>query len=106
MFGWNSKRKIRRERVRRKRAESDATLRSGNGARLASWPVLVSMVFITAAAAIALLGEARLEYSIGQQIDKPVYARVAFQVPDPEQTEANREAARASTPKISKRAST
>jgi putative nucleotidyltransferase with HDIG domain len=98
MFGWTKKARIRRKQVRLQRAKSDATLRGGNGRRLTSWTVLTSLVFIVAAAAISLLGEAGLEYSIGQQIDDPVYARVTFQVPDPARTAANQRAARASTP--------
>ena len=98
MFGVTGKRRIRRDRVRQQRAKSDATLRGGNGRRLTSWSVLVGVAFAVTAAAIALLGEGGLEYSIGQRIDKPAHASVAFQVPDPTQTEANRKAARASTP--------
>ncbi len=97
MFGWPSKRRIRREQVRQ-HTRSESSLRNGRGPRLASWPVLSSVVFVVGVAAAARLGETALEYSIGQRIDKPVYARVAFQVPDPEQTDANRRAARASTP--------
>lgn len=48
--------------------------------------------------AIAIVGEGGLDYAIGQRIDQPVYAKVAFQVPDPKRTAAEREAARAKIP--------
>lgn len=47
---------------------------------------------------IALLGGDGLDYAIGQRIDQPVYAKVAFQVPDTKRTAAEREAARAKVP--------
>ena len=97
MFGWSSKPKARREQVRQ-HARSDPSLRAGTRVRLASWPMLSSVVFVVLAAAIARVGETSLPYSVGQRIDAPVIAEVGFQVPDPEQTDANRLAARASTP--------
>ncbi len=94
---WPRKRKIRRQQVRDKRAKSTAALRGNGGRRFDSWRVLVSVVFIAGAAAIALLGERGLEYSIGQRIDAPIYAAIDFQIDNPDQTEADREAARAAT---------
>lgn len=93
-----AKRKIRRRQVREQRAKASGTRRSRFIRSVVSWPVLVSVLFIGAASAIALLGETTLGFSIGQRIEHPVYARVDFQVPDDEQTEADMEAARASTP--------
>jgi hypothetical protein len=39
-----------------------------------------------------------LDYAVGQRISQPVYAKVAFQIPDPKRTAADREAARAKVP--------
>ncbi|MGB2986027.1 MAG: HDIG domain-containing metalloprotein [Phycisphaerae bacterium] len=93
-----TKRKIRRQQVREQRAKASGSWRARLRRRVVSWPVAASALFIIAAAAIALLGEATLGYSIGQRVDQPIYARVGFQVPDEEQTTADKEAARASTP--------
>ncbi len=98
MASWMTKRKIRRQQVREQRAKASGTWQTRLLRRVASWPVLVSALFILAASAIALLGEVMLGYSVGQNMDKPIYARVDFQVPDEEQTAADKEAARASTP--------
>ncbi|UCC30393.1 MAG: HDIG domain-containing protein [Phycisphaerales bacterium] len=98
MASWMTKRKIRRQQVREQRAKASGTWQTRLLRRVASWPVLVSALFILAASAIALLGEVTLGYSVGQNMDKPIYARVDFQVPDEEQTAADKEAARASTP--------
>ena len=98
MFGTAKKRQLRRRHVREKRAKTAAALRPSLVSRIVSWPVFASMVFITGASAIALLGETTLDYAIGQRVDQPIYARVDFQVPDPKQTEARRQAARAATP--------
>jgi len=65
---------------------------------LVSWPFLVSVLFIAAVAAITLIGETTLGYSIGQRIEQPIYAQVDFQVRDEQQTEADKKAARAATP--------
>ena len=98
MASWMTKRKIRRQQVREQRAKASGTWQTRLLRRIASWPVLVSALFILAASAIALLGEVMLGYSVGQNMDKPIYARVDFQVPDEKQTAADKEAARASTP--------
>lgn len=95
---WTAKRKIRRQQVRERRAKASISWRGRVLARVFSWPVIASALFIVAASAIALFGEATLGYSIGQRINQPIYARVDFQVPDEEQTAADKEAARALTP--------
>ena len=88
----------RREHAREDRARAAGTWRSRALSHLLSWRVISSVIFTLATSTIAWLGEATLGYSIGQQIDQPVFTRVAFQVPDDAQTEADREAARAATP--------
>jgi hypothetical protein len=98
MAAWTAKRKIRRQQVREQRAKTSGTWRTRFFESVASWPILISILFIIAATAIALLGEATLGYSIGQRVDEPIHAQVGFEVPDEEQTAADREAARASTP--------
>ncbi|MCH8966155.1 MAG: HDIG domain-containing protein [Planctomycetes bacterium] len=98
MFWWPKKHKIRRQQVRQQRAKTAAALRGRNGLRLVSWRFLVGLIFAACAGGIALLGENPLEYAIGQRIAQAVYARVDFQVPNPAQTRADREAARAATP--------
>ncbi len=84
--------------MREQRAKASGARRGRLVSRVASWPVAVGVLFIVAASAIALLGEVTVGYSTGQRIDQPIYARVDFQVPDEEQTAADKEAARASTP--------
>ncbi len=98
MLGWPSKRKGRRRKAREKRVQS---LGSGRAQILQSvfcWPVLASAVLVLGVVSIGLLGESVLRYSVGQRVLHPIYARVDFQIADPAQTEANRQAARASTP--------
>ncbi len=63
-----------------------------------NWPTFVSVVLIAGTIAVAIVSEGGLDYAIGQRIDQPVYAKVAFQVPDAKRTAAEREAARAKTP--------
>lgn len=103
MFGWSNKKKVRRRQVRGQRVRSAASTRLPWTRRVASWRVLSALVFIAAAFGIALLGEATPNYAIGQRVDQPIYARVDFQVANPQQTEANRRAARAATPSYYKR---
>lgn len=98
MAGWMNKRKLRRKQVREKRAKLTGTRRAQSLSRLFSWPVLSSVAFIALAVVLACVGEMTLGYSTGQHIKHPVYARVPFQVPDAQQTAADREAARARTP--------
>jgi hypothetical protein len=62
------------------------------------WPTLIGAVFVIGSSAIAFLGDESLDYVVGQRIDQPIYAKVRFQVPDPEQTEVDRKASRAKTP--------
>ena len=65
---------------------------------VASWPVLVTLLFTVAASLIALYGDVSLKYSVGQRVDQPVRARAAFRLPHPAKTIADRENARASAP--------
>ena len=98
MAGWITKRAVRRDQVRQQRARSTMSWRMRLGRRLLSRTVLAGALFVIAAGAVALLGEATLSYSTGQSIEYPVYARVDFKVLDNAKTEVNREAARARTP--------
>ncbi|MHC4697425.1 MAG: HDIG domain-containing metalloprotein, partial [Planctomycetota bacterium] len=84
--------------MREQRAKTTAMTRPSLVTRVTSWLVLAGAIFIVAAAAIALIGEATLNYTIDQRIEQPIYARVGFQVPNRQQTQENRQAARASTP--------
>lgn len=95
---WTAKRKIRRQQVHERRAKASMSWRGRALALLFSWPAIASVLFVVAASAIAMFGEATLGYSIGQRINQPIYARVEFHVPDEEQTAADREAAGALTP--------
>ncbi len=63
-----------------------------------SWPALVSAAFIVGTLAVSLLGEATVDYVIGQRVEQPIYAKVDFQVPNPKETQANREAAQRAVP--------
>ena len=80
------------------RAKTTDTLRRRVLRQVASWPVLAGVLFVIAAASIALVGGATLSYSIGQYVASPISADVDFQVRDPRRTETLREAARAATP--------
>jgi putative nucleotidyltransferase with HDIG domain len=60
--------------------------------------VALGFAFVVASAAIAMMGEAKIDYVVGQRIDQPIYAKVDFQVPDPARTNIDKEAARAETP--------
>lgn len=94
----SSTRKIRRQQVREHRAKSAGSLWHRFCARCFSWPVLVGVSVTLTTSAVALFGDASLRYSVGERIDEPIYAKVDFKVPDPAQTEADRQAARASVP--------
>lgn len=86
---------IRRQRVRERRTRAFGSLWRRWLAAIFSWPALVCVLFITGAAAIALVGAVSLPYSVGQRIDQPIYAQVDFEVPNDRQTQENRKAARA-----------
>ncbi len=98
MLGFSGKNKIRRRQVREKRAQATGSVWRQFFARSFSWPVLVTLLFAGVASVIALFGEARINYAPGQYLDAPVYAHVAFQVPDEAKTAAARAAARSETP--------
>ncbi|HNQ24130.1 MAG TPA: HDIG domain-containing protein [Phycisphaerae bacterium] len=88
----------RRPHLRDRQARS---LRALLGRLLAwslSWPVLLGVALTAGVAATVMFGTPALPYSVGQRIDQPIYARVDFEVPDPKQTQTNREAARALVP--------
>lgn len=72
--------------------------RSGLVRRILSWGTATSLLLIAGVVALSLLFDQGLDYSLGQRISQPVYAKVAFQVPDPKRTAADREAARAKVP--------
>ncbi|UCG15404.1 MAG: HDIG domain-containing protein [Phycisphaerales bacterium] len=89
--------KVRRQKMRQRRAESGpAWLRLAR--RVGLWPAVVTLVFCVAATAVALYGGQSLSYSIGQKIDQPIVARVTFAQEDRAKTKQNKEAARANTP--------
>ncbi len=98
MLGFSGKNKIRRRQVREKRAQATGSAWQHLVSRSVSWPVLVTVLFAIIASNIALFGESRIEYAPNQYLDAPVYARVAFQVPDEAKTAAARMAARSETP--------
>ena len=98
MFGWTAKRKFRRRHVREQRVKTTGTARTRLISRVFSWPVAVTVMFVVAATVIALVGDAGLDYAVGQRIDQPIYAKVDFQILDPAQTEDARKSARAQTP--------
>lgn len=98
MAEWATKRANRRRQVRQQRTKAVGVWYKDVARSLLSWPVLTGVLFVLGACAAALLGEDSLRYSIGQHIDRPVAARIDFQVLNPEQTSADRRAAKAKTP--------
>ena len=66
--------------------------------RVGLWSATVTVVFSLCAVAIALYGKPSLGYRVGQTIDRPINARVAFSRVDEKQTQRVREAAKAATP--------
>ncbi|MCH7591908.1 MAG: hypothetical protein IH989_03880 [Planctomycetes bacterium] len=68
--------------------------------------MISGVLFTLGVSTIAMLGESTLDYSIGQHIYQPVFARLAFQIPDADQSAADREAARASVPSYYERSDT
>lgn len=93
MFGWSSSRSRRKPRESRGRQRLPASTR-----RWVSWPALLGLTFVLIAAAVTLVGEAKIDYVVGQRLEQPIYAKVDFQVEDPSRTDADRTAARARTP--------
>ena len=93
-----SKPKIRRQSVREQRVRAAGTQRALWFSRVFSWRVLSGLVFLLGTCGIVLLGVSAMPFSIGQRVDRPVYARVTFAVPDDKKTEADRDASRAKTP--------
>lgn len=93
-----AKTKIRRQRVRKQRAETSASLWERFRGSVGLWPAFVFVVFATGAAVIALSGRQSLGYSVGQKIDQPIIARVAFEWINEAQTERARQDARAASP--------
>ncbi len=98
MRWWFGKARGRRRPIREHLARTAGPGRAGWIHSLRSMPVLVAILFVMAVGAVSLLGENTIEYSVGQRIDRPIYARVDFQVLDKDKTSKAREAARASTP--------
>lgn len=97
MFGWIHKHTHRRRQVREHRVRETGGVR-GRLWKLLSWETLTSAVFVAVVSAIGFFGDSGFEFAIGQRIEHPIYAKVAFRVPDPKQTAANRASARASIP--------
>jgi putative nucleotidyltransferase with HDIG domain len=62
------------------------------------WTVLLGLAFVVAATVIALSGTYVRDYTVGEKIDQPVYAKVSFSVEDDQRTRRERQAARAATP--------
>lgn len=89
---------IRRQQVRRQRAESTASAWERFRSAVGLWPVVVVVAFAVVATGIALYGKQSLNYTIGQQISQAVTARVDFNWVNEAQTEQNRQAARAAAP--------
>jgi hypothetical protein len=98
MFGWRGKHTIRRRQVREQKARTTESLVTRFGRTFLTWPVLSGLVFVVAVAGISLLGESGPGYAVGQFVSQPIYAEVDFQVPDPDRTARDKEAARAATP--------
>jgi len=98
MMGWTGRSKGRRRQVRVQRAKATGSPWRRFAARVFSWPVVVTLLFTTVAAVIASFGESQLTYAPNQYIDTPIYAKVAFQVPDETKTDAARAASRGQTP--------
>lgn len=98
MFGWTGKSKKRRRQVREQRAKATGSAWKRLVGRVLSWPVLVTVTFTVIAGVIAMFGESQLTYAPNQHLDRPIYATVAFQVPDEIKTDAARAAARGQTP--------
>ena len=89
---------IRRERVRQRRTQSLGSTRGRFWAWLTSLPVLAGVGFAVLTGVVAWYGPASIPYTVGQRIEQPIYAQVNFAVPDPQQTRADRIAARAGVP--------
>lgn len=63
-----------------------------------SWSTAIGLLLIVGSVTIALAIDEGLDYAVGQRISQPVYAKVAFQVPNPKRTVTDREAAQAKVP--------
>ena len=92
-FGKSRQRASRGLRGRRASGSPSRVL-----ARIVSRPSVFGATLVAGFVAMALMGERRFDYTVGQRIDQPIYAKVTFSVPDPQKTEAERTAARAKTP--------
>ncbi len=89
--------KVRRQKVRQRRAEEGAVwLRTFR--RIGWWPVAVTLAFAAIAVAVAFYGEKSLGYDVGQVITQSIPARVDFTVEDRAKTKQKKEEARANTP--------
>ena len=97
MNGWTGKRGSRERQVREQRGRATIAWRR-IFRRFFSWPAVIGLLLISGSVAIALAIDEGLDYAVGQRISQPVYAKVSFQVANPERTEADREAARAKVP--------
>ncbi len=103
MFQWMRNKSTRRHQVREQRVRENREERLELLQRFVTLPALLCAGFVIAVVVLAITAEPTVEYAPGQRVEQPVYARVPFTVANPEQTEANRSAARAATPSIYRR---
>ena len=98
MFPWFGKAHSRRRGAKEQRARLQVDGSLGFARTLFCWKVVFGAIFVGGAVAIALFGEEPIEAVIGQRLDRPIYARIDFQVEDQKQTAAARRTAQAMTP--------
>ncbi len=90
--------RIRRQRVRRQRAGTTTSWWQRFRGAVGVWPALIVVAFVAAATVVALYGKHSLNYSVGQQVQRSILARVDFEVVNEDLTERDRELARAAAP--------
>ena len=96
------KTRVRRQQIRRHRAERIGSWWQRVQARVTVWSALTAVVFLLAAVAVALYGQRSLGYQLGQTVDQAITARVDFTWVNDAKTEENRQEARAATPSVYK----
>jgi len=60
--------------------------------------LFLGLLFLGGTTAVALYGTRSRSFSVGQKIDQPIYAEVAFSITDEQRTMRDRQTARAATP--------
>jgi len=98
MFGWFTKHSSRRKQVRGRRLQEAGGSKQRLLRRVFTWKFISGSTFVALVVVVSLYGSRTLKYSVGQRVEHTVYVRADFQVPNPQQTGANRKSARASTP--------